>query len=409
MKAIITRQQIAKLQAVPGKDQYLWDPKISGYCVKCTPKGTKSFYFVYRMGGRGTPSRRLLLGRCDWMTPEQARDEASQAKRAVFRGVDPFEEKKRELGILFNDVATEWLEGYSKTKRKTQTHGEDRRLLERIILPTFQGRYLSKITNEEIEQLHNQYAATPAQSNRILNMVSLIFKRAIFHKHLPVHANACAGIKRFKEHPRSRHLQDDEIWRLLATLEQCQKTGRLSLSFIHLIKLLLFTGCRKDEIRKLKWAQVDLPYKLIHLLDAKTGPRTVHLNELAVSILKSIRKSPRQPYVIPSPTNGKYLGDTAHPWKSLCMWAGLDNFRIHDLRHTYASLGVALGVPLYTTGKLLGHSRQETTARYSHLNVEPLQLATEAISAKIQAITATHTGGEVVTIPPYVVRGRKPR
>ncbi|MEO8326471.1 MAG: Arm DNA-binding domain-containing protein, partial [Nitrospirota bacterium] len=191
MKGEITRQRIKNLHPMQSKEAWLWDSKISGFAVKVTAAGVKSYYFQYRLGGRGFPTRRLFLGRCDWTTPEQAREAAMAAKRAVFAGIDPFTEKQRELGKLFNDVAISWLDGYSAVKKKKKTHEEDQRLFERIIFPHFRNRYVSKITTEDIEALHTKLRTTPSQANRILGLVGIIFKYAIRHKHLPLHLNPC--------------------------------------------------------------------------------------------------------------------------------------------------------------------------------------------------------------------------
>lgn len=405
MRGDITRQRIKALHPPEGKERWLWDSKISGFGVKVTPAGVKSFYLQYRLGGRGCPTKRLWLGRTDWTPLEVAREEAERARRLVFQGKDPQDVRRRAAADaqqgarLFTEEAEAWLEGHSRTKRSAKTYAEDQRLYERIVRPAFAGRSLADISTEDVERIHNQLAKTPNQANRVMGFIGMVCRYAIKHKRLS--SNPCAGVPRFKEIERTRFLQADEIRRLLSTLAQGEKDGKLSLAFCQLIRLLLFTGCRKDEIRQLQWDRVDLRHATLTLVKAKTGPRTVHLNQLAMEVLRTIKRHPGNPYVIVSPTKaGRYLGDTAHHWKRLCGLAGLKDFRIHDLRHCFASLGVALGMDLYRVGKLLGHTRQATTARYAHLSEGILKEATASIGTALTAlINNPPAPGDVVPLP----------
>jgi integrase len=150
------------------------------------------------------------------------------------------------------------------------------------------------------------------------------------------------------------------------------------------IRLLLFTGCRLREILNLRWVEVDLERGLLHLPDSKTGRKTVVLNTAALDILSAM---PRQDsYVVPSERRGQPRHDLKRPWDHIRSAAGLDDVRLHDLRHTHASFGVASGLGLPIIGRLLGHSSPLTTARYAHLADDPVRRASDIIGAKLSQL-----------------------
>ena len=133
------------------------------------------------------------------------------------------------------------------------------------------------------------------------------------------------------------------------------------------MRLLLLTGCRKGEILNLRWDQVDLEAGELRLPDTKTGPRTITLLPEATSVLSRIPRLPDNPFVIPGKIKGKPMRNLNDPWEVICERAGLEDMRLHDCRHSYASRALALGESLPMIGRLLGHTQVETTARYAHL------------------------------------------
>jgi integrase len=150
-------------------------------------------------------------------------------------------------------------------------------------------------------------------------------------------------------------------------------------SAINAIRLLALTGCRLSEIQELRWEHVrDGKLKLP---DGKTGARTVYLGPNAVEVLNAIQRLPDNPYVITGTVSGQHLTDLQRPWRRIRTRAGLDNVRIHDLRHSFASMAVANGESLPMIGKLLGHKNVKTTARYTHLADEPVHAAATRISS----------------------------
>jgi integrase len=169
------------------------------------------------------------------------------------------------------------------------------------------------------------------------------------------------------------------------------------------IRLLLFTGCRLGEILRLRWADADLERGLLFLPDSKTGRKTVVLNAPAAAILAELPRI--GVYVIAGDNAGredeKPRSDLKRPWTAVRKRAKLEGVRIHDLRHTHASFGAAGGLGLPIIGKLLGHKQAATTARYAHLDNDPLRRASESIAGRIAEAMGERRigqGGQVVQL-----------
>ena len=200
----------------------------------------------------------------------------------------------------------------------------------------------------------------------------------------PTHSNPCWGIKKYPEEKRKRYLNGNELARLGETLCECEES-RESQSTVNLIRLLLLTGCRLNKILTLKWEHVDLENNALHLPDSKTGEKTVHIGAAALECLAGIERIDDNPWVITGQLSSSHLVNPGKPWRRIRARAGLDGVRIHDLRHTFASMAVSSGESLPIIGKLLGHTQVQTTARYAHLFNEPVKQAAGNISSSIAA------------------------
>ncbi len=254
---------------------------------------------------------------------------------------------------------------------------------------------------------------SPIMANRTLETVSAVFRYAQEVEIVPEDHNPTKGIRSFKEHRRERYLSEGEFMRLGEALElaetegipwayqakadqskhavktEHQKTVFSSIA-IDAIRMLIFTGCRLREVLDLTWDEVDLERGLLFLDDSKTGARAVVLNNLAQDILNSQPRSSR--FVFPSEfkstdANGipedRPLADLNKPWRAVRRHAGIDNVRLHDLRHSFASVGASADMGLPIIGALLGHKQAATTERYAHLDASPLRQASDEIAAKI--------------------------
>ena len=175
----------------------------------------------------------------------------------------------------------------------------------------------------------------------------------------------------------------EEFTRLGRVLDEILADGSEARSAVAAIRLLMLTGCRLSEIQKLRWEHVDLDAGELRLPDTKTGAKVVHLGEPAITVLRDIQRQDDNPWVIAGRKERDHLTDLQHPWRRIRTRAGLDDVRIHDLRHSFASGGLLVGEGLPMIGKLLGHTQVQTTARYAHLANDPVKSAANRISSRI--------------------------
>jgi integrase len=370
--------------AAPRSAEYvLWDGDIAGFGVRVTPAGRKSYLVQYRVGTR---SRKLTLGAHGVLTPEQGRTLAIQALAAVRAGHDPAEQRKlRREAVTVKELAERFDREHIVVRIKESTAREYRRNLERFILPALGRLRVEEVSRADIARFHHDLRHIPYQANRNLEVISKMFVLAELWGLRPEGSNPRKHIAKYREHKRERFLSAAELKRLGEVLNQIEAERVEMPSALAAVRLLLLTGCRLNEIMKLRWEHVDLAAAALRLPDSKTGAKVVHLGQAAVDVLAGIERQPFNPYVIAGTLTGKPLSDLQGFWQRLRTRAGLEDVRIHDLRHTFASVAVAAGQGLPTIGKLLGHSQVQTTARYAHLAADPVRAAANDVAGVIAA------------------------
>jgi integrase len=200
-------------------------------------------------------------------------------------------------------------------------------------------------------------------------------------------ANPCQNIERYRENKRERYLSSDELQRLGDTLRDREAAGE-NLFVIGLIQMLILTGARLSEMLTLRWDYVDTQRGLLRLPDSKTGAKTIRLNQAAKDVLARLPRLAKSPWVFPGHRQGQHLVNIQKPWRSIRAEAGLADVRLHDLRHSFASVAVEMGGSLPLIGHLLGHSKAQTTARYAHVAPSPAQEVAEATGRRIEQAMA---------------------
>ena len=218
-------------------------------------------------------------------------------------------------------------------------------------------------------------------ATRTVGLLSGIFAFAVdqgYRNDNPVH-----GVKRFPDAKNKRYLAPAEMAKLGDALQAASKNGE-NPKAIAAIRLLCLTGCRKGEILSLKWSDVDFDRKCFHLSSTKTGDKEIQVGPPALELLASLPKHDQSEYIFPGEKGGYYVG-LPKVWERIRENANLNDVRIHDLRHSFASVGAGAGLSLPIIGKMLGHSRAETTQRYAHLADDPLREATDGVSKQIAA------------------------
>jgi len=365
-------------------DAYLWDDELKGFGLKVTPAGRKVYLVQYRLGGRKGRTRRFTIGPHGKLTPDEARREAKRLLGEVSAGRDPMEAKDEtratnSLGELLDRFLTEHVDA----KLKKTTAAEYKRLARLYVLPEFRHRAITDVQRKDVAKLHHKLLNKPYQANRSVALLSKFFNWCEKHGLRPDGSNPCRHIEKYNELKHERFLSEAELARLGEALALAEVERTASPWAIAAIRLLMLTGARLSEILTLKWDYVDIERASMRLPDSKTGAKTIYLNAPALEVLASVPRLEDNTYVICGEKAGAHLVNLQKPWRRIRKLANLDDLRIHDLRHSFASVAVAGGMSLPLIGALLGHSQPATTARYAHLSSDPLRAASEAIGNRI--------------------------
>ena len=233
--------------------------------------------------------------------------------------------------------------------------------------------------------LHYRLHKTPTIANRVVDMLSRLFNMAEAWGVAPEGADPCRFVKKYPTRSCERFLSEEEFRRLGRVLSELEAEGKVMASGIAALRLLMLTGCRRNEILTLRWEDVDLDAGELRLRDAKTGARSVALSPAARKVLASLPRLPHNPWVITGRGASGRLANLNAQWIVVRKRAGLEDVRIHDLRHSFASRALALGESLTMIGKLLGHRQVQTTARYAHLARESVKTSAARVAESIAA------------------------
>jgi integrase len=274
-------------------------------------------------------------------------------------------------------------------------------LCKSIIVPALGRKQLREVTRADISRLHHERRGTPYDANRALAVLSKMFTLAEKWGERPDGSNPCRHVERYAERKRERMLSADEFGRLAEALREPGRPPYV----IAAIKLLIFTGARLSEILTLKWEWIEFERGEARLPDSETGAKTLHLPAPALAVLADLPRVEGNPYVIVGNVADARLVNLEKPWRAIRKVAGLDDVRLHDLRHAFASVAASSGMGLPIIGKMLGHTQAATTHRYAHLASDPVKAAAATVANKIadaMRCTAATDTGEVVPL----TRGR---
>ncbi len=405
MRQKLTKRLIrqARYERESGVD-YRWDTEMTGFGIRVYPSGRKSYVVTYRVRGK---QRFMTLGPCGVLTMREARARGREILARARLGQDPSGERLEELrSPTMADLGKRYMEEHVFVHKKALSAKREHRTWERLILARLGRRKVRDVTRRAISALHSSLSRTPSMANATLKSLSKAFNLAEIWGWRPEGSNPCRHVQKFKRVKRERFLSDQELGRLSQALAEAERTRSESPQVVAALRLLILTGCRVGEILGLRWEDVDFERHCLHLPDSKTGPKTVYLNGPAVQLLAEIEPLGGNPYVLPGRLEGKHVASLQIPWKRIRRAARLEDVRVHDLRHSFASFGVGLGLPLQQVGKLLGHAQIATTERYAHLADDPIRRANERIGDHIWSVMSGQPKAEVV---PIEGRGRPPR
>ncbi len=401
----LTLRTVAAAQP-QGRDYFLWDDDLPGFGLRIFGSGKRSYLIQYKAAGR---TRRITIGPHGPITPNQARTRALALLSEVKSGGDPAEDRAGDRkAATVAQLAERYMAEWAGLHKRPRSAEEDARNLRLHVLPAFGLRKVRDITKHDVEKLHAALSverdgdsperSTPARANRVRALLSKMFALAEDWNIRPVGSNPCRGVKPFRELKRERYLSSTEVARLWSTLTELERNLITPAPVVSLVRLLLLTGARLSEILTLHWDQVDFERACLMLSDSKTGAKVIHLNTPALGVLAGIERLEDNPYVIAGKKPGAHFVGVQRAWQRIRTEAGLPDLRLHDLRHTYASILAGLGEGLPIIGKVLGHSQPATTARYAHIAADPVKHATERAGAALVGMV-NGEAAEVVEMP----------
>lgn len=371
--------------AASDKEVFLWDATLPGFGVRIKPTGIKSFIIQYR--NRHGRSRRVTVGRYGVMTLEEARTEARLQLSAVSRGSDPRQERDEgRSAMTVKDLVDRYMSDHCEGRCKASTIKAHQWLLDRFIIPAVGRRSIHELRHSDVDALHQSLKETRYNANRVLGLLKAMYGRARVWNLVDIHVDPTAGVRPFRETRRQRFLSMEELRKLAVTLDLAEQDGTISRIVGAAYRLLVLTGARLSEIQKLKWEEVDLANGLILLKEHKSdrhGAKAIPLSQAASRVLENIERIEGNPYVFVGKIEKQHITDLQRPWRRIRASAGLVDVRIHDLRHTFASMGISVGGSLPIIGGLLGHRTPQATAVYAHLAADPLRQTTEQVGSLI--------------------------
>lgn len=358
---------------------FFWDADVKGFGLRVTNRGAKSFILDYRIGGR---QRRITIGSYPDWSVAAARTEAGNLKREVDLGNDPMGERHADRATpTMRDLWDRYKRDHLPRKA-ARSQADETMMWEKLVLPTLGKHKVTDVTHTDIEALHRDITTqrgTPVRANRVIEVVRRAFNLAIRWEW--VEKNPASGQLRNPEEKRQRYLSPEELSRLSAAL-----TAHHEPVSADAIRMLMLTGARKSEVLGATWEMFDLDAGVWTKPSAHTKQRKEHrvpVSANALTLLKRIKETATGPYVFPGKGGDQPLTDVKRSWAAVCKAADITGARIHDLRHSFASLLVSGGASLPIIGAMLGHTQVQTTQRYAHLYDEPLRAAADHVGKAI--------------------------
>ena len=358
-----------------GRERVIWDTDYPGFGLRFRASGRKTWIVSFR---QRKVRRTITLGSVSKMSVRQARREARRIlSEAQLEGLPTKAKTRLKSAPLFSDYAEEFWADYARHWKAT-TETRNQSALKLYLLPYFGEMVLDAIQKTDIARFRDGLSARPQIFNRAIPVLSVMMKYAEQLGYRRADSNPCRGMPRYKTRLIERYLSPLEYRRLASALDKSQNRYPEQVA---IIRLLMFTGARLGEIQSLRWEYAKPPRLM--LPDSKTGAKTIYLNKQAQTILQALPNKQDNGLIFPSRIKpAKPVGITL-AWDKIRHHAAIPDVRLHDLRHSFASLAIRDGISLLIIGKLLGHALPETTARYAHLADETIQDSASRVCSSI--------------------------
>lgn len=403
----LTASSVAEIMEAspPNKTKFFFDDDLTGFGMYRTPGGTGTFFAEFRPLAGGS-KKRLKLGRVGTLKPNEAREAARRAIAHAGLGKDLAKDRSdTRASVTVKTLLSTYIEEFVSTNKKASSAEFYRTMLRKHIEPRLGTTKAVALSRVDVQRAHSAMSKEARISaNRAMKLISAAYNWGSKNGYVPEGFNPASGVDLNKEEGRERFLTVEEMKKLGEVMHEAETVGlavnagdakhspkgqriKMHPSVTGAIRLYMLTGMRLREVLHLRWDEVDLDRGLLFLPDSKTGRKTVVLSLPALDVLKGLRRIGI--YVIAGESAGlddeKPRADLKRPWAAITKHAGLTGLRIHDLRHSFASVGAWSGLGLPIIGKLLGHADAKTTARYAHVDVDSSRRAADAIASQISA------------------------
>jgi integrase len=396
----LTDALIKRLQAPERGNRIVYDDVVVGLGARTTAAGAKAFVLTYTVRGSGR-QRRFTIGGCDRWTASDARAEAKRLKAMIDQGGDPLADIEAERSAPdMGDLIARFREEHFPRLRASSAADYERMLRNYVLKHFSESTKVADVTFSDIDRLHGKITRLGYEhrANRVIAMLSKMFALAVRWEMRA--DNPVLGIERNREHARRRYMTSDELARIVEALAKFPDKD-----IADAIRLLMLTGARKAEVLTMRWEDLDLTDGKWSKPPASTkqnAHHTVPLSAPARQLLadRMRRRADGEMYVFPGRGQQHRLVNIWNAWVRLCRGAGIAELRLHDLRHSFASVLASAGHNLPLIGALLGHTQAATTHRYAHLLDDPLRKATEQVGALIA------NAGKEAPEPTPIRRGR---
>lgn len=395
----LTKRFVDGLKPVQ-RDTLYRDSDLAGFALRQKPSGIMTWVCQYRNSAGRT--RKLALGRVGVLTPDEARQRARKNLLSVSDGGDPSAARhERRKDLTVSELVDLYLKDgpADKPTKKASSWEIDGSNLWRHVVPLVGRRSLATLTLADVQRLQRDVTegktkadlktkkrgrakvdGGPGTAARTTAVLAAMLAWA--QKHGYRDDNPAKGVRLNNLRRRERFLTGVELGRLGDAMVKAEREG-LNASGLSIIRLLLLTGARRNEIASLKWEHVDFERRALRIPDSKTGAKIIPLGAPALLVLSKLPRDEKVPWVFPAERGKGYFVGTPPVWRRLKQLAKLSDVRIHDLRHGFASVAVADQASLYLVGKVLGHTQAETTQRYAHLQLDPVRAVADRTAKKI--------------------------
>jgi len=394
----LSEKVLRDAEPLDGKSYQIFDTEILGLAAKVQCSGTRTFTLDYRFAGR---QRRMTIGRWPEWSATAARERARELRRMIDEGQDPLSAREdlREAPRI-KDMIDRYIREHLP-KLAPANAGDQISMLKKMVEPAWGNRLVTDITKSDVAKFLDFVAEgrprpckqkpknrarklqghkpTPVRANRVGEILRKMFSLAMEWEWRA--DNPAQGFHRRIEHARERFLSPEELTRLAAVLDKAEDQRAAAI-----IRMCMLTGARVGEVRTARFEQFNLDYAIWSKPASTTKQRKIHRVPISQEVVAIVRQRqlvvPRgNPWLFPGDAVGKPVREIRRFWIRVQKEADLPDVRIHDLRHTFASLLVSGGASLEIIGRLLGHSQMQTTQRYAHLMESPLRAGVDSVAS----------------------------